>query len=163
MGELPAKQHVAIDPNQEGAWDDAGLCAVDCSGLRNYLDFRPELSSLELPRMVERGERFGLVYIDGSHLYEDVFVDFYFVARLLADDGVVIFDDRTDPHVHKALCFIRRNLRSSFQEMDLQPDRKDKGKSYRYRLGRSLGKTQMTGFRRIGEPSRQWDAAFVDF
>jgi hypothetical protein len=74
---------MALDPFQKGAWDDSGLVAVERAGLSDFLDFRPEFSSLLLPRLVEHGDRFDLIYVDGSHLFEDVFIDAYYTSRLL--------------------------------------------------------------------------------
>jgi hypothetical protein len=39
-----------------------------------------------------------------------VFIDFYYTARILDAGGIVLFDDSVDPHVHKTLRFIRKNL-----------------------------------------------------
>lgn len=158
-----AQQHMAVDPFQKDAWDDSGLLAVERAGLSDYLDFRPQFSSLLLPRLVESGEQFDLIYIDGSHLFEDVFVDAYYTSRLLSEGGVVTFDDCRDPHVRKVLEFIGRNLAQSLEEMDLRPFRADQGKSPKYRLARLMGQTQMRAFRRVGAMSRPWNAPFHDF
>jgi hypothetical protein len=37
--------------------------------------------------MLEAEARFGLAYIDGSHLFEDVFVDAYYVTRSVEQGG----------------------------------------------------------------------------
>lgn len=156
-------QHVALDPYQSSVWDDSGLLAIERAGLSEYLDFCPTPSGVELPRLCARQDVFNLVYIDGSHLFEDVFVDFYYVARLLALNGIVVFDDSPNPHVKKVLQFIRRTFPSAFSEMDLTPYRPEKRKSLKYRIAKSLGKAQMTAFRRIGPPTREWDARFANF
>lgn len=163
LGRQAGKQHVALDPYQSTVWADAGLLAVDRAGLAAYLEFRPMFSSAELPRLFSAGEVFDLVYVDGSHLFEDVFVDFYYTSRLLSPGGVVTFDDSTDPHIRKVLQFIRRNLSSSFSEVDLTPFRGEAGKSLKYRMARLAGKTQMTAFRRTGPPAREWNATFKNF
>jgi len=159
----PTRQHVALDPFQSSVWDDCGLQVVEQAGLAGYLDFRPAFSSLELPKLIGEGARFDLVYVDGSHLVEDVFVDAYFVTRLLTEGGVVAFDDSTNPHVHKVLQFLRTNCRAGLEEIDLAPYRADRGKTLRYRVARMLGKVQMTAFRRIGKTDRPWNAPFHSF
>jgi predicted O-methyltransferase YrrM len=163
LGSPARRQHVAIDPFQKQVWDDTGLLALDKAGLSGYVDFRASFSGLELPRLLSAGEGFSLVYIDGSHLFEDVFVDFFFVARLLIESGVVVFDDSSDPNVRKVLNFIRRNLGAAFTEVDLAAYRADGGTSLKYRVAKALGKTQMTAFKRIGDPIRSWNAPFFDF
>lgn len=57
--------------------------------------------------MVEENPKFGLVYIDGSHGFEEVFSDFYFVRYPMAC-GYLLFDDGSDPEVAKVLHFLRR-------------------------------------------------------
>lgn len=106
LGRDPQKQHVAIDPYQKTVWDDCGLLALERAGLSSYLDFRPGFSALELPRLLESEERFDLAYIDDSHLFEDVFVDAYYIVRLLAENGIVAFDDSSNPNIAKVLRFI---------------------------------------------------------
>ena len=158
-----AHQHMALDPFQKEAWDDSGLLAIERAGLSDYLDFRPQFSSLILPRLVENGEQFDLIYVDGSHLFEDVFIDAYYTSRLLPEGGVVAFDDCRDAHVLKVIQFIRRNLPAALEEMDLSPFRADQGKSIKYRAARLVGRTQMRAFRRVGTLTRPWNAPFQNF
>src|SRR5262249_35973147 len=122
--------------------------------------FRQSYSALELPRLAEGNARFELVYVDGSHLFEDVFVDTYFVIRLLAEGGVVVFDDSSNPHVSKVLRFLRTTISPSrLAEIDLSVYRESQN-SLRYLVSHYLRKTQMTAFRRIGNVERTWDAPF---
>lgn len=92
------------------------------------------------------GERYDLCYIDGSHQFEDVFVDFYFVGRMMMPRGVVLFDDSADAHVAKVLRFIRLNYKDAFDETDLSPYMADSRQKLRRRLGRVIGRVQLTGF-----------------
>lgn len=163
LGHEPISQHVALDPFQSQVWDDAGLLAVEKSGLSGFLDFRSAFSSVELPKLWHEGRRFGLIYVDGSHLFEDVFLDAYFAVRLLTEGGVVAFDDSSDPHVAKVLAFVRRCLPDAMIELDLSRHRMDEGKSLRYKIGGLLGRRQLTAFRRVGEVVRPWDAPFRQF
>ena len=160
--ERPAeRQHVAIDPFQSTVWDDCGREVLDRAGLGGYVDVRETLSSTALPALAAEGP-YGLIYIDGSHLFEDVFVDAYFSARLLSDDGVMLFDDCTNPHVAKVLKFLMTNWQGFVAEVDLSPYRPD-GQSMRYKIAKQLGKTQLRAFRRSARLPREWDATFHDF
>ncbi len=159
----PAKQHVAIDPFQSSHWEQLGIKAVEHAGLVGYVMLREGLSSIELPKLVAQREQFDLVYVDGSHLFEDVFVDAYFTVQLLSEQGVVAFDDCRDPHVLKVIHFLRRNRQDSLEELDLSPYRDDQGKSLKYRVAKKMGRTQMTAFRRIGPATRPWNAPLRDF
>jgi predicted O-methyltransferase YrrM len=161
-GRSPNSQHTAIDPYQTTTWDSCGLIAVEKAGLTGYLDFREAFSAIELPKLFEAGTRFGLAYIDGSHIFEDVFVDSYFVTRLLSEGGVVLFDDSSNPHVKKVIRFVRTNLHAVLPELDLSLYR-NTSKRFTYRLARYFGKIQLTAFRRVGDVERCWDAPFRGF
>jgi hypothetical protein len=164
LGALAENQHVAIDPFQRSNWtDEAGLVAIEAANLRGYLDFREEPSCYALPRLVDEGLKFELIYIDGSHLFEDVFIDFYFAARLVKEQGIVLFDDSSLDHVQKVLRFIRKNCKLSFREIDLSPYRPKADNMLSYRAARALGKIQLTGFQKVGNASRSLDSAFNNF
>jgi cephalosporin hydroxylase len=163
LGRPPEGQHTVIDPFQTTVWDYCGLMAIEQAGLTGYLDFREAYSALELPKLVANGARFGLVYVDGSHLFEDVFVDAYFVIRLLIEGGVVAFDDSSNPHIAKVLRFLRTSVpRGALEELDLSHYRKKRDR-FSYRLARYFRKVQLTAFRRIGDVERAWDAPFNSF
>ena len=67
-------EHSAIDPGQE-SFDFAGLEIVGKIGLEQKFHFYGGSSDLILPKLAEEGKRFNLIYIDGYHIFENVFVD----------------------------------------------------------------------------------------
>lgn len=162
IGSPPSRQHVAIDPFQHTTSTDAcGLTSMERAGLSGYLDFRDEPSSRALPSLMRDGRTFSIIYVDGSHLFEDVFTDLYYSAQLLAIDGIVLFDDSTYPHVRKALRFARGNFRHCLEELDLTPFRG--ATSLRYRVAQTLGRVQLTAFRKIGEVKRHHESPLAAF
>lgn len=158
----PARQHVAIDPFQRTAFDDVGRLSVERAGLAGFVEVIEEPSALVLPRLVAAGRRFGIVYVDGSHLYENVFVDCYHAVHLLAPGGVLVMDDAPHPHVARVVCFLRRSWRQCLEPLDLWPYRAAgagaRGR-LRYRLAEALGKTQIVAFRRTAAVLRDERAA----
>ena len=50
-------------------------------------------SNLVLPRLLGEGERFDIIFIDGSHAYADVVIDSHYAWRLLKPGGTLIWDD----------------------------------------------------------------------
>jgi Methyltransferase domain len=162
LGRPPEAQHTALDPFQTTVWDSCGLMALERAGLMGYMDFRQTYSALALPRLIEGAARFDLVYVDGSHLFEDVFVDAYFITRLLNEGGIVAFDDSGNPHIAKVLQFLRTSSREALGELDLSNYREMRG-PFTYRVARYFGRVQMTAFRRIGNVERAWDAPFCSF
>lgn len=153
LGIPPKKQHVSIDPFACD-WDEAGNVAVERAELSGWLDFRPEFSCLELPRLLAAGEKFDLAYIDGSHHFEDAFVDLYYVARLLSVNGVVVLDDSSIKDVQKVIRFVRANWAQGLEDFDLAPHRSDKGKTAKYIIARQLGLAQLTAFKKVSDVSR---------
>lgn len=57
------------------------------------LQARKGFSTYELPRMLEAGERFDLIYVDGSHTAWAVAVDLAYCAALLRVGGMMLLDD----------------------------------------------------------------------
>lgn len=153
--------HIAIDPFQSTVWDGVGETRIQELGLQPWFECIEDFSHLALPYIMNRGDRFDLIYVDGSHIFEDVFVDMYYCIRLLNDGGIIIFDDATDIHVRKVLNFVRKNV-SALEEIDLS-EFHPKGQSFQYKLARLAGKLQMAGFERKGDPTRSWDARCIDF
>ncbi|HPA38672.1 MAG TPA: class I SAM-dependent methyltransferase, partial [Phenylobacterium sp.] len=99
---LPARLDVTvIDP-----WFDEALNpeekyhAVEPRFQRNTaklnfdnLTTRKGFSTYELPKMLEAGEAFDLIYVDGSHTAWAVGVDLAFCAAMLKIGGMMVLDD----------------------------------------------------------------------
>lgn len=95
--------HIVLDPFQNGKWRGIGLKNLERAGFRHLVEFHEELSELALPRFIAEGRRVDLAFIDGLHRYDQAFVEFYFVTRLLRSGGVVLFDDAIRPSVKRVL------------------------------------------------------------
>jgi hypothetical protein len=152
--------HTAIDPFQSTVWKGAALHAVHEDGFRDTFRHYEEESSTALPRFYAEGRKFEIIYVDGSHLFEDVFIDFYFTARLLPIGGICLFDDCCDPHVSKVIRFIESSYASFLRSLPLEGIVQ---KSFVKRIANRLGRYQVAAFEKIAEPPRQWDAGFVRF
>lgn len=162
IGLTAQQQHIAIDPYQHSVWDSAGLILGEKADLDGYLDFKCESSSQTLPTLIKSDIKVELIYIDGSHLFEDVFVDYYYSFQLLCDDGLLLFDDSQDEHVKKVIRFIRSNMRGFLKEINLS-DYHPEGKSLKFLLAHHFKRTQLTGFQKICSGSREWNATYMDF
>jgi hypothetical protein len=155
LAHAPTRQHIAIDAFQRKAFDDAGRIQLEQSGLEGFVDVREALSSYELPRLAEAGERFAVIYIDGSHQFESVFCDFFYCLRLLEAGGYMLFDDSSDVEVAKVIRFIQRNLKPFLAQEPIHKFR-DVGRLGKARLwiGERLRRTQLTIFRKIKDGER---------
>jgi hypothetical protein len=48
--------------------------------------------------------------VDGDHRFEGVFLDLYFMTRLVRPGGLVVVDDMWMPAVRTAVAYVERNL-----------------------------------------------------
>jgi predicted O-methyltransferase YrrM len=156
------RQHVAIDPFQRALFiNETGLLAIEHAGLAPFLEFREEFSCYALSALCKEKATFEIIYVDGSHLFEDVFVDLYFSIRLLPSGGFLVFDDCRNPHVRKVLDFARRNLSGVLTEISLLHYSEP---TFREKVAKLLGESHVRGFVKRGEVSeREWDSGLINF
>src|SRR5688572_11978515 len=86
----------------------------EAAALRNVQIFgRPRVifgpSDRVLPRLVEQGERFGLILIDGNHLFDYTLIDVFYSLKLLVVGGVIMLDDTAYPQIQAVCDFIEKN------------------------------------------------------
>ena len=66
---------------------------IVASGQSHRVEVIREFSAKALPRLIEQGRQFDLIYIDGSHFAKDVLLDGLLSLSLLKPDGLLLFDD----------------------------------------------------------------------
>lgn len=95
---FPNARVVSIDPWAAYAEMDA-LDAAEKAFRQNTAPFGERVTAIKgyssdvLPGLVETGDAFDIIFVDGSHAYDDVVVDTDFAWRLLKTGGVIIWDD----------------------------------------------------------------------
>jgi predicted O-methyltransferase YrrM len=114
-------RHMAIDPFQKESWTGAGVRTLREAGVEDLVEVIQEESQLALPRLVSEGREFDLAFVDGDHRFEGVFLDLYFMIRLVRPGGLVVVDDMWMPAVRTAVAYVVRNLEVSF-ETDALPN-----------------------------------------
>ena len=102
--------HVVIDPFQATAYDNVGWDALNAAGLAAQTTFIGEASSSALARLVGHGFTADAALVDGSHRFHEVFVDLYFLRKLVRPGGLIILDDAAWPSVATALRYFDLNL-----------------------------------------------------
>ena len=110
-------RHVAIDPFQAESWNGAGMRTLREAGVEELVEVIEEESQLALPRLVAEGREFDLAFVDGDHRFEGVFLDLYFMTRLVRPGGLIVVDDMWMPAVRTAVAYVVRNLAAN-----LEPD-----------------------------------------
>lgn len=101
--------HIAIDPYQERKFRSIGLLNIERAGLSKVLHFYPQPSYQGLAELSTQNASFDFVFVDGSHLFDFIMVDFFFIDRMLTKNGFVIFDDLWLPSVRKVVSFVLHN------------------------------------------------------
>ena len=102
--------HIVIDPFQATAYDNVGWDALNAAELAAQTTFIGEASSLALARLVGQGLTADAAFVDGSHRFHEVFVDLYFLRKLVRPGGLIILDDAAWPSVATALRYFDLNL-----------------------------------------------------
>jgi predicted O-methyltransferase YrrM len=149
-------RHVAVDPFQMEAWNGAGLRTLREAGVEDHVEVIEEESQLALPRLVAEGRAFDLAFVDGDHRFEGVFLDLYFMTRLVRPGGLIVVDDMWMPAVRTAVAYVEKNLDATLQPEALP-------NAFRWRLrpfSRGLpGGTGDTAVLRLPteRPALRWD------
>jgi hypothetical protein len=73
------------------------------------VEFHSEESQLLLPAFVKEGRSFDLAFVDGNHRFDYVFVDLFFLGRLVRRGGVIILDDYDLPGIRRVVSFFVTN------------------------------------------------------
>ena len=100
---LPRCRITCIDTFEGGAehadFDQTVVSSIEArfdSNLASYGQRVRKIKSRSLPaldRLAQDNEAFDLIYIDGSHMRDDVLLNSVLAWRLLAPDGICIWDD----------------------------------------------------------------------
>lgn len=110
-------RHVVIDPNQETRFASCGLQFIAQAGVNHLVEYRAEESQTVLPRLVSEGRRFDMAVVDGNHRFDAMFVDLYYLGRLLRPGAIVFIDDYHLRGIAKAVAFFLSNLSWSLEEV----------------------------------------------
>jgi predicted O-methyltransferase YrrM len=102
--------HIVIDPFQASSFGNVGWDALNAAGLGDHTTFIADASSIALARLAAGGTIVDAAFVDGSHRFHEVFVDLYFLRRLVRPGGLIILDDATWPSVATALRYFDLNL-----------------------------------------------------
>lgn len=104
----PDAKHLIIDAYQH-LFENAGWEAIAAAGLGNLCTLLSERSQLALPRLVTEGLVADAAFVDGSHVFHNVFVDLYFLRELVRPGGLVVLDDCRWPSVVTAVRYFEVN------------------------------------------------------
>ncbi|MGN9790083.1 class I SAM-dependent methyltransferase [Streptomyces sp. OZ13] len=106
----PHPRHVIIDPFQEREYANAGWDLLRAAGLDPIAALMLTPSSIALPQLLTEGFVADAAFVDGSHRFHEVFVDLYFLRKIVRPGGLIVIDDDWWPSVHTAVQYYERNL-----------------------------------------------------
>lgn len=87
------------------------------------VEHHAEQSQLVLPRLCGEGQRFDLAFVDGNHRFDAVFVDLFYLGRLVRPGGIILLDDYHLPGIARAASFFLANLGWNLEESSTAEDR----------------------------------------
>jgi predicted O-methyltransferase YrrM len=85
-------RHVIVDAYQE-LFHGCGWTAITGAGLAGRCRLVQERSQIALPRLLADGFVADAAFVDGSHIFHNVFVDLFFLRELVRPGGLMILDD----------------------------------------------------------------------
>jgi len=103
-------RHVIVDPFQESEFRDAGWDVIRSARLDGVATLLRERSQVALPRLAAEGMSADAAFVDGSHVFHNVFVDLYYLQKIVRPGGLVILDDYWWPGVATAARYFEINL-----------------------------------------------------
>jgi predicted O-methyltransferase YrrM len=112
---------VIIDAYQHH-FRNAGREAINAAGLSEVCTLVTDRSQLVLPGLVSEGFVADAAFVDGSHIFHNVFVDLYFLRELVRPSGLIIMDDCQWQSVATAVGYFEVNTGWRRQAID-QPTR----------------------------------------
>jgi predicted O-methyltransferase YrrM len=106
----PDARHVVIDPHQESRFRNCGVQVLEQAGVAELVELHQQEAEIVLPRLLDEDRRFDFAMVDGNHRFDTVFVDLFYLSRLLRPGGVVFVDDYQLRGVARATGFFVTNL-----------------------------------------------------
>lgn len=101
-------RHMIVDAYQEH-FHGTGREALAGAGLGDLCSVVEERSAIALPRLLSDGFVADAAFVDGSHVFHNVFVDLFYVRELVRPGGLVILDDCSYPSVATAIRYFEIN------------------------------------------------------
>jgi predicted O-methyltransferase YrrM len=103
-------RHVVIDPFQSSRFANCGRQALEEAEVWPLVEHHADRSEFVLPQLLKDGRQFDLAFVDGNHRFDHVFVDLFYLGRLVRKGGVIMLDDYQLPGIKRAVAFFTTNL-----------------------------------------------------
>ncbi len=102
--------HIAMDPVQSSAMNNAGIKNIEKAGLTPAFSFLEAESCYGLPYIImNKKMSFDFAFIDASHHFDHTMIEFFYLDRLIPVGGIIGFDDVGVPAVKAAINYVAAN------------------------------------------------------
>ena len=101
-------RHLIIDAYQDHFYG-SGWSAIVEAGITGLCLLFEERSQIVLPRLLSDGFVADAAFMDGSHIFHNVFVDLFYLRELVRPGGLVILDDCAYASVATAVRYFQLN------------------------------------------------------
>ena len=102
------RRHLIIDAYQNRFYG-SGWSAIVEAGLTGLCSLVEERSQIVLPRLLSDRFLADVAFVDGSHIFHNVFVDLFYLRELVRPGGLLILDDCSYPSVATAVRYFQVN------------------------------------------------------
>ncbi len=116
-------RHVVLDPFQPTRFANCGLQTLEEAGVRDLVEYHEEMSQIALPAFVKEGRQFDFAFVDGNHRFDAVFLDLFYLGRLVRAGGAIMLDDYNLPGIKRAVSFYLTNLGWTVEQTSSATDR----------------------------------------
>lgn len=140
----------SVRNDNDDGYSGEGVENVKRAGFAQMHSLIAEPDFTALPRLIEQGEKFDFIFIDGYHSFDYTFIDFFYSDLLLKIGGIVAFHDSSFPAVYKVCQFVAGN--KAYRGIGPRPEQMHRGVLRRMlRRGRYYvrGETAMFRERRL--------------
>jgi predicted O-methyltransferase YrrM len=110
------EMHTCMDPFQQESYQNAGLENIESFGYQDRLLFYEDFSHNVLPKLHAEKKKYDFIFIDGSHDFDSILVDFYYANLLLSQNGYILFHDSWMRSTQLVASYIRHN-RSNYVQI----------------------------------------------
>jgi len=101
-------RHLIIDAHQK-QFHGSGWSAIVEAGISGICSLFEERSQIVLPRLLSDGLVADAAFVDGSHIFHNVFVDLFYLRELVCPGGLVVLDDCRYASVATAIRYFEVN------------------------------------------------------
>ena len=101
-------RHVIFDAYQQH-FHGSGWAAITGAGLAGLCSLVEQRAQIALPRLLADGFVADAAFVDGSHIFHNVFVDLFYLRELVRPGGLVILDDCSHLSVATAARYFEVN------------------------------------------------------